>query len=1027
LCCSSILAVSSYSQTSSNLTGTVHDSTGAVLSGVRVSAKRIETGVVRTTLTEENGRFTFPSVPVGTYEIRTERDGFRTLTRKGVELAVGETAVLNLVLELGSVEQEITVLASAAQINTTSSELSYLVSEQAIKELPLNGRNYTDLALLQPGVVSYPHRDGGSVVAHGAGMSINGQDPRSNTYLLDGTPQNDFTNGPAGSAAGTALGMETIKEFRVESNAYSAEFGRNSGGQINVLSKSGTNSLHGSLYEFHRNDNFDTRNFFDPSSKPEFKRNQFGATLGGPVRIDRTFFFAGYEGLRERLGRSILTLVPDANARQGIINGVNVGVNPAVRPYLDEMPLANGNSRAGGLAEYTFGFKQRLDQDFGQGRFDHYFNSTHQMFGRYTYDGARQFLPTDFPQFPRAFVSRNQFATVELRQILSANTLNTVRLGFSRTRIGQEVEANTTTPLQPFAPGMNLVGDIDIGGMPRFGPQSSVTVRLVQNVYGIEDGLVMNRGRHLIKTGFLAERYQDNMVNPTFALGIYTFGDISDFLQNRAQRFVGLAPGGALDRYWRFTLLGMYVQDDVKLHPRFTLNAGVRYEFATQPVDLYGRDSALKNLLDTEPYRGQLYSNPTLKNISPRLGFAWDATGDGKTSVRAGYGWFFNTNNQQNLIVTVTNPPATPRISIANPTFPNPPFERGLGNTIRPVEWNIKNPNVHVWNINLQRQLPLDTVVTAGYAGSRGVHLWRNGDVNIPIPQTLPDGTLFFPANAPRPNQAYTTIELKRSDGNSWYNAGILEIRKRWSRGISFQTSYTFSRNIDTTQASTFFSDATNGTTSAMPEFPGFSYNKGLADYHAKHNLVVNAIWQLPFGKDVAGMRGALFGGWELAGIAQARSGNPLTVFLQRNRSRTQWAPSSAPGIGFDRASLAPGRTHEDAVIGDPNLYFDPTAFVLPPAGTLGQLGRGTFIGPNLRTMDLSAMKNFRWKRLGESGNVQFRVEAFNIFNRANFGTPGLLAFNGAADNEQTLGGFGRVRSTITSARQVQLGLRISF
>ncbi|MGH9632500.1 MAG: TonB-dependent receptor domain-containing protein, partial [Bryobacteraceae bacterium] len=538
---------------------------------------------------------------------------------------------------------------------------------------------------------------------------------------------------------------------------------------------------------------------------------------------------------------------------------------------------------------------------------------------------------------------------------------------------------------------------------------------------------VLQRGRHLVKLGALAERYQDNMVNPTFGLGIYTFRGLEDFLENRPQRFIGLTPDGALDRYWRFTLFGFYVQDDVKIHPRFTLNAGLRYEFSTMPKDIYGRDSALISLDDPAPVPGQLYQNPTYKNISPRLGFAWDVFGNGQTSLRGGYGWFFNTNNQQNLIVTVTNPPATPRIIIANPAFPNPPFERGVGNSIRPVQWDLKNPNVHVWNLNLQRQLWFDTLLTVGYAGSRGVHLLRSRDVNVPEPERLADGTLYWAPGLPRPNRAFSTIELKSSDGNSWYNALVVEVRRRWNHGLSLQSSYTFSRNIDTTQASTFFSDATNGTTSAMPEYPGFSYNKGLSDYHAKHNWVFNAIYELPFGDRWNGAAGALLRGWQLAAIAQVRSGSPLTAFVQSNRSRSLWSPSLGPGLGFDRPSLAPGRTHESAVLGGPEQYFDPEAFVLQPAGTLGRLGRGTFIGPNLRTVDLSLMKNFRPRVFGDAANVQFRAEAFNLLNRANLAAPTLAAFTGSQDGESALSSFGRIRSTVTSSRQIQLGLRISF
>ncbi|MGH9836628.1 MAG: carboxypeptidase regulatory-like domain-containing protein, partial [Blastocatellia bacterium] len=497
-------------QTTSTITGAIQDPAGAFIAGAKVTARSLETNFTRSTVTDDQGRYVFPELRVGQYEIRAEQSGFKPNAKK-ITLTIGETAVLNLAMEI-AVSDSVEITDTAPLVNTQTSELSYLVGERAIRELPLNGRNYTDLALLQPGVSAYPLRDGGSVVAHGLGMSVNGQDIRSNVYLLDGTLQNDFTNGPAGSAAGAVLGAETIREFRVEANAYSAEFGRNYGGQINAISKSGTNRLSGTLYYFHRNDNLDARNFFDrePVGKPEFKRNQFGGTVGGPLKEDKTFFFAGYESLVERLGRTINSFVPDANARQGILPTGTVTVSPVIRPYLDLFPLPNGPSIGGGLANYFFRFNQTIDQHYAQGRVDHIFNSKHQVFSRYTFDDADQALPTDFPQFPRSFISRNQFATIEHNWVISSRTLSTSRFGFSRTRVGQDVQADLPSTIPPFVPGRRFMGNIDIGGIQRFGPQSSVNVQLTQNVFSFAHNLVHTRGDHLLKFGGLVERYQDN-------------------------------------------------------------------------------------------------------------------------------------------------------------------------------------------------------------------------------------------------------------------------------------------------------------------------------------------------------------------------------------------------------------------------------------------------------------------------------------------------------------------------------------
>jgi hypothetical protein len=521
----------------------------------------------------------------------------------------------------------------------------------------------------------------------------------------------------------------------------------------------------------------------------------------------------------------------------------------------------------------------------------------------------------------------------------------------------------------------------------------------------------------------LAERYGQDMVNPTFSLGTYTFANLRALLENRATSFIGLTPAATFERQWPFWIAGVYAQDEWRAHPRVAITAGVRYELMTMPIDEGGRDSALVNLADRSATTGRLYRGADYNNVSPRVGLSWDIFGDGRTAVRGGYGLYFATNSSQNLIVTVTNPPQTPRVVYQTPTFPNPPFERASGLSIRPMQWDIETPSIHVWNANIQRELGAKTAITLGYAGSRGRHLLRSNDLNTAVPIAGADGLPFFPAGAPRQNTAWTTIEAKTSDGDSWYTAFIAEVRRRFSSGWSMQASYTFSDSEDTTQASTFFSDATNGTTSAFPEFIP-DYNRGPSDFNVRHNVVANATWEIPWGRHRTGAAGAILAGWQVSAIGTYRSGYPLTVFVLNNRSRSQWQPSLGPGIGRDRASYAPGFSADNAVSGRPDQWFNPAAFVLQPAGTFGNVGRGEIDGPDLRVVDLAFVKQ---TRASSSRSLELRVEVFNLFNRANFGVPNLVAFAGAADGEAVLGSFGRIRNTVTSARQMQLGVRVRF
>ena len=437
-------------------------------------------------------------------------------------------------------------------------------------------------------------------------MSVNGQDPRSNVYLLDGTLQNDFTNGLAGSA-GTALGTETVREFRVESNAYSAEFGRNSGGQINVLTKSGANNVDGSLYEFHRNEALDARNYFDAGEQPDFHRNQFGGTVGGPIARDRAFFFIGYEALVERLGKTVSTVVPDDNARTGLLPSGQVPVSPQVAPYLAEYPVANGRRSDRASPATRSSFNQRVDEHFAQGR-----STTASAAARSSSPATRSTIPTSSCRptirSSRATSSRGTSSSpastaASCRRIRSASAAS-ASAGPESARTSRPHVAAAADLRGHRATAWATSTSAACGASARRAPAISAWCRTCS----ARRRSVQTRGRHVLKAGALAEHYQDNMVNPTFSLGIFTFADLSAF-QARAASFVGLTPEAQFDRYWRFTLFGFYLQDD-SISPRVTLNAGLRYEFSTLPREKYNRDSALPDLTASTPVVGPLYENP---------------------------------------------------------------------------------------------------------------------------------------------------------------------------------------------------------------------------------------------------------------------------------------------------------------------------------------------------------------------------------------------------------------------------------
>jgi hypothetical protein len=1000
---------------SGSLSGTVVDGQGAVVPGANISVKNTATGNLRQVKTNHSGAYIVPALPAAAYQVEAEAPGFGKSV-SNVSLAIGQDLVLDVSLTVAATEAQVMVESGSGVLQQESAELSGVIGRKQILDLPLNGRSYSQLALLEPGVVATTNRRGG-VARHGMQVNINGAGARSNGVLLDGTSTVDAYNSGVGNAVGNSLGVDAVQEFRVLTNAYSAQYGGSSGGMISIITKSGTNDFHGTAFEFLRNDNLDARNFFD-DEKPEFKRNQFGVAVGGPIIRDRTFFFGTGEWLRERLGRTIVSTVPSLSARQGT-------VNPAVVPYLNAFfPLPNGRNFGGGLAEYIFPFSQNTDETFFQGRIDHKLSENNTLFGRYTFNDAAGILPTDFPIMSEVFSSRHQFLTLEDTHIINPTLVNTARFSFSRTYLaeGAQLESSVASNLS-FLPGRR-VGALFIGGMPNFGGLSNG--KIPSNVFAMSDDMSWAKGSHSLQWGTLISRQQLNLYSDRFSPGQYTFSSVQQFLAGNSSRLqIALRPDGAI-RYMRNTMFGAYLQDSFKVKRNLTLNLGLRYEFSTVPKEKFGRTASIADPLhDTKMIVGPLFKNDK-QNWAPRIGVAWNPWADGKTVVRAGFGIFYDINPIPFFIsggaITV-NPPFDDTVTLVNPSFPNPNLagviQAGLL-SINPAAYDWRTSHMFQYNLAVERELWADTVWSVAYAGSRGKNIIRSGDINLAIPQILPNGQPFFAANLPRRNPSFSAIDWKRNDGDSWYNALQTKARSRLGSNLQLQASYTFSRSIDTTSG-LVNTDAVGSIPQVLdPDRPNM--DRGLSDFHRKHNLVANFTWELPFARARDGIAGVALGGWAMSGIFTAQSGNPFTVGIQSN-----WSQSQNRRVGIDRPNVAPGCNAENIILGEPDKYYNPACFVLPLRGTYGNLGRNVLIGPGVTTVDLSLTKSFRLGFLGEGGKLQLQADCFNILNHANFDMPARIVFAGVGPTESPVSTAGRITSTTTSSRQVQLGLRLSW
>jgi outer membrane receptor protein involved in Fe transport len=1028
--------------TKATILGAVHDEQGNVVSKAKITAKNLDTGIPRDTTTDMEGRYRLSELPLGRYEISVQREGFRLVVQQGIELSVGREAVIDFKLNVGNVTEKVVINQDASLVDTTNSALGNLVNTRQIEQLPLNGRDVLQLATLENGVISTTGTTGlQSDVGPGTTrLAINGGRLEFNAFLLDGTETADAFGYSPGGLGGGFLGVDALREFQVLTSNYSAEFGHAGGAVINAVTKSGTNMIHGTAFEFLRNRELDSRNFFDRNpNKLPFQRNQFGGSLGGPVIKDRAFLFGSFEGLRRRQGVPSIFSVPSPAAKQGNLTSGTVPVAPSVMPYLALYPNPNGPI-TGDTGIFTRNFKERTNEDFFTVRADYKLGGGQSLAGRYTIDDSDLTKVGGLIQ-NLVLNNRNQYVSLEEQAIVGSRGVNSLRGTYNRSNFNSDyrfVDLNGNVINLPaslgFIPGQRM-GGFSIGGVAALRELLSDTRSFVLNQFEVNDQFIYNVGAHSIKIGGSVRRYQLNGDSATLRDGAFFFGQggFAQFLSGRPDFLFATVPGTDFTRGIRQSLFSLYLQDDWRATRRLTLNLGVRYEPISTPTDNNGKVANLRNITDAAPTKGDPFiDNPSYTNVAPRVGLAYDVFGDGKTSLRAAAGVFYSAILPMRYRFEMSNQPPFAQLSVfigAFPTaFTNPVFVVPAG-VIAPIEFDAEQPTIYQWNLNIQRELGRDLVLSAGYVGSRGVNLETRYSLNVRKDFQIVNGQKFFPpgVNGPKVNPNFASLNLHDFSADSYYHALQLNLTKRFSYGLQFETAYTLSKSIDTASATE--SVFSNGALGSFRQDPFDSRGqRGLSDFDTRNNFVANFLYDLPFGKgqryggSIDGVAGKLIGGWSTGGIVNLRSGFPFNVSLGFDR-----VGSGIDNPQYLRPNLAPGKKIEDAITGDPSAFVDPSFFQLQPAGFYGNSPRNALRGPNLKTFDMTLTKR---TAITERLRTEFRFEAFNLFNRANFAPPNavnrVIYTNVDANGNPVLNPtFGQLTNTAAFERQLQFGLKL--
>jgi len=1036
-------------ETTGAISGTVTDSSGAVLSGANVVVLNDDTGVSRTSVTDSAGHYSALSLSLGNYRVTATQSGFQTQVRTGIQLTVGRESVVDLTMAVGTVTQTAVVTGEAPLVETTSASLGSLVDDRAIRDLPLNGRSYDQLAETQPGVTLFdagpPTTSQPFTTGTAKRYSVGGQRPSGNLFLLDGTNIDDVGNGTPGGAAGTNLGVDTILEFKIFTSAANAEYGHSYGSIVTAVTRSGSNQLHGTAFEYIRNSDLDARNFFDVlgNSPPQFRRNQFGGVLGGPIKKDRTFFFMGYEGLRQVLGTTDTAVVPGPQARQGILPTGTVTVNPVMAPFINLFPLPNSRLLSDGTGIFLSAPSVVTNEDNFMVRVDHQLNDKHAIFARYTWDNDGVTNPSAIPGFAQDVASRRQYATLQANSIFSPTMLNNIRFAVNRTV--QSFVAGVPSDAPSLVPDQ-LFGAIGIGPGSLGTTGNTITPLGLNsgdgpaawwfNTIQTADDFTHNAGKHTLKFGVDVERSRENIERDTAGRGDYAFASLTTFLTGTPSYTTQATPQGQIP-YWgvRQTLVGVYFQDDYRVTSRLTLNLGLRWEGITNPYDVKGQMAQLPNAAtSTSTVVANEFFTTGKNNWGPRFGLAWQLNSSGKTVLRIGSGIYYNQLLAWVMPNAMRNPPFFGTFLGNNPPFPNgylinPTSLTNVGTgtiVIKTTSPFLKTPVDDQYNVSLQQQLFRNTIVQVSYSGNKAMHQAENYEADSAIPTTGANGQTFYPVGDPRQNPAWNGVLLTTTNGKAEYNSATAMVRQRFSSGFQGQFSYTYGNAMA-------LPTGTNSTESSHSQYVLLNPQNAMQDWslddaNARHVAVFTFTYQLPFRVDSKAF-GTIVNGWTLDGIGSFRSGQPFTAYLGASVSRnlaTQFAerpnlkpgfsPNPTSGVSAGCAGIAAGTS-----LGTATNWFDPCAFSVPAAGTYGNLGRNTLIGPGLSDVDLAVNKTFT---LRERIKTTFRFEMFNIMNHTNLGVPTTTALtsSGAASPSA-----GLITYTATTSRQLQFALRIAF